>query len=195
MLMLRASAAGLSLIDVLFAMSLTMAAAGAAVPALLEVNRAVKLRAAAAFISGYLQQARLEAVTRGRPVGVRFRAESDDWRLAAVVDGNGNGIRNADIAAGVDREIDPETAFSARCPSVRIARLDGVPDVNGVAGGEAVRFGASQVAVFDADGGASSGSLYLTDGRTQLAVTVTPATGRIRVRRWNRLLEVWEQVR
>ena len=124
--MLRASAAGLSLIDVLFAMSLAMAAAGAAVPAMLELNRAVKLRAAAAFISGYLQQARLEAVTRGRPVGVRFRAdapEGNDWRLAVFVDGNGNGIRNADIDAGVDGAVDRETAFSARCPSVRIARL------------------------------------------------------------------------
>lgn len=193
--MLRASAAGLSLIDVLFAMSLTMAAAGAAVPALLEVNRAVKLRAASAFISGYLQRARLEAVTRGRPIGVRFRAEGGDWRLAVYVDGNGNGIRNADIDAGVDREIDPEAAFSVRCPSVRVARLDGVPDVNGAAGGEAVRFGASRLAVFDADGSASSGSLYLTDGRTQLAVTVTPATGRIRVRRWDPRLGVWEQMR
>ena len=193
--MLRASAAGLSLIDVLFAMSLALAAAGAAVPAMLEVNRAVKLRAAAAFISGYLQQARLEAVSRGRPVGVRFRAEDDDWRLAAFVDGNGNGIRNADIDAGVDREVDREAAFSARCPSVRIARLDGVPDVNGVPGGEAVRFGVSRIAVFDADGSASSGSLYLTDGRTQLAVTVTPATGRIRIRRWDPRLAVWEQRR
>lgn len=196
--MLRASAAGLSFIDVLFAMSLTMAAAGAAVPAMLEVNRAVRMRAAGAFISGYLQQARLEAVTRGRPVGVRFRADGpagDDWRLAAHVDGNGNGIRNADIDAGVDRGIDVETAFAARCPSVRIARLDGVPDVNGVPGGEAVRFGASRIAVFDADGSASSGSLYLTDGRTQLAVTVTPATGRIRVRRWDPRLGAWEQVR
>ncbi|HEX6324252.1 MAG TPA: GspH/FimT family pseudopilin [Vicinamibacterales bacterium] len=193
--MLRASAAGLSLIDILFAMSLTMAAAGAAVPAMLEVNRAVKMRAAAAFISGYLQRARLEAVTRGRPVGVRFRADDGDWRLAAYVDGNGNGIRNADIDAGVDVGIDEETAFAARCPSVRIARLDGVPDVNGVPGGEAVRFGASRIAVFDADGSASSGSLYLTDGRTQLAVTVTPATGRIRVRRWDSRLGVWEQAR
>lgn len=193
--MQRLSAAGLSLIEVLLALSLMLAAAGAAVPAALEVNRAMKLRAAGAFITAYLQQARLKAVTRSRPVGVRFRADEDDWRVGMYADGNGSGIRNADISAGVDAVMDAETAFAARCPSVRIARLPGVPDVNGMQGGEAVRFGASGIATFDPDGSASSGSLYLTDGRTQLAVTVTPATGRVRLRRWDRQRQVWEQMR
>lgn len=193
--MRRLSAAGLSLIEVLLALSLMLAAAGAAVPAALEVNRAMKLRAAGAFITGYLQQARLQAVTRSRPVGVRFRDDGDDWRVGMYVDGNGTGIRSADITAGIDGVMDAETAFAARCPSVRIARLPGVPDVNGSLDDDAVRFGASDIATFDADGSASSGSLYLTDGRTQLAVTVTPATGRVRLRRWDRHRQVWEQMR
>lgn len=196
--MLRLSAAGVSLIEVLLALSLMLAAAGAALPAVLEVNRAMKLRAAAAFITGYLQQARLQAVTRSRPVGVRFRADGaggDDWRVGMYADGNGTGIRSADISAGIDSVMDAETAFAARCPSVRIARLPGVPDVNGSLDDDAVRFGASDIATFDPDGSASSGSLYLTDGRSQLAVTVTPATGRVRVRRWDRQRQVWEQMR
>lgn len=193
--MLRASAAGLSLIEVLLALSLAMAAAGAAVPAALEINRALKMRAAAAFASGYLQQARLEALRRSRPVGVRFRAAADDWLVGSYADHNGNGIRSADINSGVDRVIDEETTFSARCPSVRIARLDGVPDVDGEEGGAAVRFGPSGIATFDADGSSSSGSLYITDGRTQIAVTVTAATGRIRLRRWDVRRRVWEQMR
>ena len=195
MLGLRASAAGLSLIEVLFALSLAMAAAGAAVPAMLEINRSMKLRGAASFVTGYLQQARLTAVIRSRPVGVRFTSLGADYALGSFADGNGNGIRTADIASGIDLVVDAEQLFSSRCPSVRIARLAGVPDVNGVAGGEAVRFGASGIATFDADGSASSGSLYLTDGRTQLAVTVTPATGRVRLRRWDPRLRVWTQMR
>lgn len=193
--MLRASAAGLSLVEVLFALSLAMAAAGAAVPAALEVNRAMKLRAAAAFVSGYLQHARLDALRRSRSVGVRFRSAGGDWILGSYADGNGNGIRAADIDSGIDAVVDEESAFAARCPSVRIARLEGVPDVNGVAGGGAIRFGSSDIATFDADGSSSSGSLYITDGRTQIAVTVTPATGRIRLRRWDPRLRVWEQMR
>lgn len=193
--MLRASAAGLSLIEVLFALSLAMAAAGAAVPAALEVNRAMRLRAAAAFVSGYLQHARLDALRRSRSVGVRFRSADGDWILGSYADGNGNRIRAADIASGIDTVLDEESAFAARCPSVRIARLEGVPDVNGVPGGDAIRFGASGIATFDADGSSSSGSLYITDGRTQIAVTVTPATGRIRLRRWDPRLRVWEQMR
>lgn len=193
--MLRATAAGLSLTEVLFALSLTMAAAGAAVPAAFEVVRAMRMRAAASFVAGYLQHARVEAVTRSRIVGVRFRAVGDDWMLATFVDTNGNGLRNADIAAGVDAVVDGEAALAARAPSVRIARLDGVPDVNGAAGGDAVRFGASGIAAFDRDGSASAGSLYLTDGRTQVAVTVTPATGRVRLRRWDPRLRRWDPMR
>lgn len=189
---MRAPAAGLSLIEVLFALSLTLAAAGAAVPAMLELDRALKLRAAAGFIRGYLQQARLEALNRSRPVGVRFREAQGDFRIGSYADGNGNGIRNADIEDGIDESIDAELAFATRCPSVRIARVDDVPDVNGAPGGSAVRFGASGIAAFDADGSSSSGSIYLTDGRTQLAVTVTPATGRVRLRRWNPQLRAWE---
>ena len=192
---LRASAAGLSLIEVLMALSLAMAAAGAAVPALLEINRAMKLRAASAFIAGYLQHARLSAVTRSRAVGVRFADANGDYTIGSFADGNGNGIRSADIAAGIDTVVDREQAFAARCPSVRIARQPGVPDVNGTAGGDAVRFGPSGIATFDRDGSASSGSIYLTDGRTQLAITVTPATGRVRVRRWDPRLRIWEQSR
>ena len=134
-------------------------------------------------------------MTRSRPIGVRFLGAGSDFTIGAFADGNGNGIRTADIAAGIDAVIDAEQPFAARCPSVRIARQPGVPDVNGAAGGEAVRFGASGIATFDADGSSSAGSIYLTDGRTQLAITVTAATGRIRVRRWDPRLRVWEQSR
>jgi Tfp pilus assembly protein FimT len=190
--MSRVSAAGLSLIEVLLALSLTMAAAGVGIPAMLEIDRAMRMRAAASFIAGYLQHARLDALARSKPVGVRFREADADWRIGSYVDGNGNGIRTADIASGIDGAIDQETALAARCPSVRIARLEGVPDVNGVHGGAAVRFGASDIATFDYDGSSSSGSIYLTDGRTQIAVTVTAATGRVRLRRWDRRLARWE---
>lgn len=193
--MARDSAAGLSLIETLLALSLTMAAAGVAVPAMLEINRGLRLRAAASFAAGYLQQARLEAIRRSMNVGVRFREAGDDWALAMFGDTNGNGLRTADIMSGVDAVLDAEVAFSARAPSVRIARLPGVPDVNGVQGGDAVRFGASGIASFAADGSASSGSLYLTDGRSQIAVTVTPATGRVRVRQWERSQGQWRQIR
>ena len=165
------------------------------VPAMVEINRAMKLRAASAFITGYLQHARLTAVMRSRPVGVRFAEANGDFTIGSFADGNGNGIRTADIAAGIDAVVDREQTLSARCPSVRIARQPGVPDVNGAAGGDAVRFGASGIATFDPDGNSSAGSLYLTDGRTQLAITVTAATGRVRVRRWDPRLRVWEQSR
>jgi Tfp pilus assembly protein FimT len=188
-------AAGLSLIEVLFALSLTLAAAGVAIPAMFEIDRAMKLRAAASFIAGYLHHARLEALHRSRPVGVRFEQAGADWRIGSYADGNGNGIRAADIASGIDPVVEREERFGARCPSVRIARLDGVPDVNGIPGGSAVRFGASEIATFDSDGSSSSGSLYLTDGRTQLAVTVTPATGRIRLRKWDPRLRSWQPMR
>lgn len=191
----RASAAGLSLIELLFALSLAMTAVGVAIPALLEVDRAVKLRGAAAFAGGYLQRARLEAVERSTTVGVRFRAAGDDWLIGLYVDGNGNGVRSADVTSGMDPAIDEELAFGARVSGVRLARLPTVPDVNGEPGGEAIRFGTARIASFARDGSASAGTLYLTDGRTQVAVTVTPATGRVRLRRWDARASQWRQIR
>lgn len=193
--MRRRSAIGLSLVEVLLALSLTMVGAGIAVPAMLEIKRGLRLRAATSFAAGYLQQARLEAIRRSMNVGVRFREIGGDWSLGMFGDANGNGIRSADILNGIDAALEPELAFSARAPSVRIARQTGVPDVNGAPGGEAVRFGAGGIASFDADGSASSGTLYLTDGRTQVAVTVTPATGRVRVRQWDPRSREWRQIR
>lgn len=193
--MRRAPAAGLSLIEVLFALSLTLAAAGAALPALVEINRAVRLRTAASFVAGYLQRARLEAIRRCEIVGVRFRPAGIDWLMGTYTDGNGNGLRSADIVSGIDTMLDEELAFSARAASVHLSRLPDVPDVNGAAGGEAVRFGASGIASFNPDGSSSSGSLYLTDGRTQIAMTVTPATGRVRLRKWDQRARTWSQIR
>lgn len=141
----RASVAGVSLIEVLFALSLAMTAAGVAIPALLEIDRAVKLRGAATFAASYLQRARLEAVRRSAIVGVRFRPAGGDWFLGAYADANGNGLRAADITAGIDLAIDEEVPFSARASSVRLARLAEVPDVNGEPGGDAVRFGSSRI--------------------------------------------------
>lgn len=191
----RATATGLSLIEVLFALSLAMTVAGVAVPSFLEVNRAVKRRSAAAFAAGYLQRARLEAVARSATVGVRFRDAGDDWFIGTYLDTNGNGVRTADITSGVDPPLEPETRFSAHLSGVRIARLPDVPDVNGEPGGEAVRFGSARLASFARDGSASSGTLYLTDGRTQIAVTVTAATGRVRVRHWDPRTREWRQNR
>ena len=193
--MCRVSAAGLSLIEVLLALSLTLTAAGAAVPAMLEISRAIRLRSASSFIAGYLQQARLEALRRSALVGVRFRAVGSEWLMGKYLDANGNGVRNADILSGVDFVLDEELAFSARAASVRIERLAGVPDVNGASGGDPVRFGASGIASFDADGSSSSGSLYLTDGRAQIALTLTAATGRIRLRQWDHRRRQWLQIR
>ncbi|MDQ3070064.1 MAG: GspH/FimT family pseudopilin [Acidobacteriota bacterium] len=190
-----ASAGGLSVLEVLFALSLTLAAAGAAVPAMLEIDRALRLRSSSAFIAGYLQRARLDAITRSAAIGVRFRAAGADWLIGSYADGNGNGIRNAEIASGLDAVIDPELAFSARCPSVRVARLREVPDVNGASGSDAVRLGSSDIATFDPDGTSTSGTVYLTDGRTQIAVTLTAATGRVRVRRWDPRMGVWQRMR
>lgn len=191
----RAPAAGLSLLEALFALSLAMTVAGIAVPSFLEINRAVRFRSAASFAAGFLQRARMEAIARSATVGVRFREIQDDWLVGLYLDANGTGLRSADIVAGVDPPLEAEVAFGAHVPGVRVGRVTGVLDVNGEPGGDAVRFGNAGIASFSRDGSASSGTLYLTDGRSQIAVTVTAATGRVRVRQWDPQSREWRQIR
>ena len=50
-------------------------------------------------------RARAYAISRGRHVGLKFRRNGDRYEWALYGDGNGNGVRTAEIASGVDRSL------------------------------------------------------------------------------------------
>jgi len=65
--------------------------------------KAFRARAAARYLAQRIADARLSAIRRSASHGLRFEPASPDYRVSLVADGNGNGLRTAEIQRGIDR--------------------------------------------------------------------------------------------
>jgi len=131
--------------------------------------------------------ARMLAVKRSASVALRFEADRGGYAVAEYLDGNGNGVRSAEIAAGIDTQLAPAQLLHDQFPSIVFGLLAGIPDMDGArstAEGDGVRIGSSRILTLGPDGTATSGTLYLHGRRGQYAVRVLGATGRTRVLRF-----------
>jgi prepilin-type N-terminal cleavage/methylation domain-containing protein len=186
--------AGLTLLELLFVLSLSVILSAMAIPELLGGLDEMRTAAAARYVSGRLAEARMEAVKRSRRVGYRFQPFADDYRFTPFADGNGNGVRTADIAKGIDRPIGTGDSLSEKFGHVRFGLLPGVPLIDGsAAGGDPIRLGNSDILTFNPNGSTSSGSLYLCGRRhAQYAVQIFGVTGRTRVFKYVRGVNRWK---
>ncbi|MGH9371292.1 MAG: pilus assembly FimT family protein [Vicinamibacterales bacterium] len=143
---------------------------------------------AARYLEGRIMDARMHAVSRSARVALRFEPSTDDYQIAEYLDGNGNGVRTAEISAGVDSPRAPRQFLRDSFSGVAFGLQPGVPDVDGSrAGGgvDGVRMGTSRLLTLAPDGTSSSGTLYVRGRRGQYAVRVLGATGRTRVLRFD----------
>ena len=173
---------GMTLVEVLIACALAVglaAAAGAAAPGAIDRARA---RQAAAFLSSQLEWARAEALGRGRAVGVVFGPDAEGTPVSVHVDGNGNGLRAAEVARGTDAAVSQPRRLDQLFPGVRIGE--------GTSTG--VRLGGGRLLTFSPVGTATPGSIVLTgrDG-SRYAVRVSGGTARIRTQRFNAVTGIW----
>ena len=67
-----------------------------------EARRRAELQSAADEVRSILLLARLRAAERNRDVGIRFVQVEGAWHHVFYDDGNGDGVRRADIAKGID---------------------------------------------------------------------------------------------
>jgi type II secretory pathway pseudopilin PulG len=159
--------------------------AGIAVPQVLAAVTRARTAAAARYVASRMAVARSRAVMHGTSVALRFEGTTPDVTFQMFADGNFNGVRTADIAAGIDRSLDARIRLRDLYPGVDIATT---PDI----GEDPVAFGASDLASFSPLGSASPGSIYVRgrDG-AQFAVRVLGATGRARVERYVPYTKSW----
>jgi Tfp pilus assembly protein FimT len=143
--------------------------------------------AAARYLAQQCGIARFHAAGQGRYVAVRFTRAGNDYVAQMFVDGNRNGVRTADIAAGIDVPLRPGVTLSADFSGTRIA-LDPALGL----GVDPIGLGGSTLLSFSPVGTATGGTVYVLgrDG-TQLAVRVLGATGRTRVLRYQRASRTW----
>ena len=120
---LRANA-GYSLVECLFAVTLIAIIAAASVPPLASALERSRAQAAARFVHARMMLARTRAAARGAVVALRFAGTPEAAVLTTFIDRNRNGIRAADIAAGIDTAEAP--AHRACNPSFAAWRLEPV---------------------------------------------------------------------
>ena len=174
---------GFTVIELLFAIALGIVLTVLALPIGADALDDMRARAAARYVSGRIATARLGAINRSRAVGLRFLASSPDYEFSTYIDGNGNGLRTADILAGVDTSLGPARQLGSDFRGIHFGLAIGLPDIDGLrnAAADGVRIGTARILTVNPDGTATSGTLYVQGSRAQYAVRVLGATGRTRV--------------
>jgi len=168
----------------------------AAVPAFLNYQRNSALRVAAAEIRSMFHLARSRAIARHRHSGLKFSASGKQWRYVLCDDGDGDGLRNDDLARGIDRcsgeprVVVRESRFAAiGLPSDSIVDPDGdpLPPTR-----PPVQFNASTICSFSPLGQSTPGTIYLTNRNNEVyAVRVLGTSAKIRVLRYDRGTRKW----
>jgi prepilin-type N-terminal cleavage/methylation domain-containing protein len=151
-----------------------------------SVPMQMRFRGALIELDADLRWARGEAATRQRNVAVRFTRINGEWGYAIYRDGNGNGVYNDEIAAGIDRLIRPWKKLSG---SGRIALPPfAIPDPTGNSSlspaASPVRWNRSRLCSFSPFGDSTPGSVIVTSGAEIGAVIVSGESGTIRVMRY-----------
>ncbi|HVT04369.1 MAG TPA: GspH/FimT family pseudopilin [Thermoanaerobaculia bacterium] len=178
---------GFSLIELLIVVAIIGIMVSVATPNLMAIRRGREVRLGASELRNVLQFARSQAVVRGLEIGVKFVPRDGRWTYGLYQDGDGDGIRNADITSGVDRRIVAPPSVPEKLsvafiglPAVSIYVPDS-SDVLDPAEGP-IRFGGSFICSFSPLGSGTPGSIYITDGlKAAAAVRVLGSSGRIRI--------------
>lgn len=189
--------AGFSLLEVLASVAILAILASVSVPLLADTVARERLHAAGLETTLLFRGLRQRAVAERVSFGLRFTPTAGSWRYSLYRDGNGNGIRTADIVAGRDPLVEGPTTADALHEGIRFGLPGGAipqipPGTGAIANpGDPVKFGASDIVSFSPSGSVSSGTLYLTDGRRALGVVAYGPTGRIRVFTYDPATGVW----
>jgi hypothetical protein len=168
-----------------------------AVPGTLSLWESVAIRNAVHETTVAFYLARSYAISRARNVGLKFRKNGDRYEWALYSDGNGNGVRTAEIASGVDGFLGITYPWSRN--DVRPAIMTGirVPDP-GTPGryldriDDPIRFNNSDICSFTPLGDATPGSVYLWNAHDRMAVVrVFGGTAKIRTLYYRRGARGW----
>ncbi len=186
---------GNALIEILICLVVAGIMVGVSIPHLTRIAAKGKIRSATRCIAAIYRQARWEAVTKGKYVGIEFRKENDIYVFRKFEDGNGNGIRRADIASGTDILIEGPQQLKNRYGKIDFSILQGmlirsIPPGSGYIENvdDPIKLGRSDIASFSPRGDSSSGTVYISDERhTMMAVVLFGPTARVRV--WEYVFE------
>jgi type II secretory pathway pseudopilin PulG len=190
------SANGFTAVELLFATGLMAVLTAAAAPQLLAGLDEWRTRGAVRYLSARLYHARMEAARRNTDTAVRFVRAGSSYEYFTLVDGNRNGVRTADVQAGIDRIVHPGERLADKFSGVEFGALPGLPPVepSGTApGSDPIRLGTSDMVIFTALGSSAPGSLYVRGrGSIQYVLRIFAETGKIRILKFYSGSQEWK---
>jgi prepilin-type N-terminal cleavage/methylation domain-containing protein len=194
-----AASKGYTLAELLAVLAIVAMAVAVVLPAAATLRDGGRAAAGARAMATILSAQRWKSVTTHRIRGLQFRRVGSNWSWREVADGNGNGLRSVEIAGGIDPVLTMDDALEHRVPDARLGFPPGgtypeaPPGTETLGpGDDPVRFGRSDLVSFSPLGSASSGTIYVTDGRNALfAIVQFGPTSRLRVWRYRPLERRW----
>lgn len=168
-----------------------------AAPGTLSLRESVSIRNAVHETTVAFYLARTYAISRSCNVGLKFRKNGERYEWALYADGNGNGVRTAEIAAGVDRFLGIAYPWSRNDVLPAIMTGIRVPDPGSPGHyldriDDPIRFNNSDICAFTPVGDATPGSVYLWDEHDRMAVVrVYGGTAKIRTLYYRRGARGW----
>jgi len=187
--------AGFSLLELVFVVGLITTTVVAIVPSVASAVDTYRTVGAVRYVAARLQRTRMDAVTRGVNAAIRFTATGTAVSFGVYADGNGDGVRSADIDRGIDRLLIGPERVGEHFAGVEFGTLPGLPGVEGSAppGTDPIRIGSARMASFTPVGTSTSGSLYiLGPHRAQFVVRLYGETGKTRILKFNARANTWE---
>jgi len=194
-----ASASGFQLIELIVVLAITALLAAISIPPLLNASANLRVTLAAYEMVGVLRAARSFAVLRSANVAVKFRKVERRVTFSLYRDGDGDGVLNRDIDAGIDPQVAPPrplvyfgSGVNFGFPPGTAPRDPGDPDARLDRLDDPLRFGDSDLASFTPLGASTPGSAYISDGVRHLAaVRVFGRTAKVRVLTYDYDKERW----
>ena len=138
----------------------------------------------------------MEAVTRSANVAMQFVETTTGYAYGMYVDGNGDGVRTADIKKAIDRRLGAMERLPDNFAGVDFGLLPSLPPVepgSPAPGTDPIKLGASNLLSYSATGTSSSGSVYIR-GRSgaQYVIRVLGDTGRTRILKFDARSGQWK---
>lgn len=195
---LFAPARGHSMVEAMTVLVLIACTALLAIPRLGEARRVAALRSLAQQLSGLLHRCRAEAVLHHQNTALVFE-RAPHWLCYVALDGDGDGVRRDDLAAGRDRVLSRPLRLEVGGSAPGFLPSQPIPDPSGSGwlGGnldDPVRAGRGDMISFSPVGTATPASVFLTDHRSQMRVVrVFGATGRARSMIWKPGWPEWRE--
>jgi prepilin-type N-terminal cleavage/methylation domain-containing protein len=187
---------GFTLIELALVVLIMTVVFAVSLPHVRACSQTAYVEAAGRAFEGEFRKAYSMAVRGQVQTAIVFEPQADPPTYSIYADRNHNGVRRADVRAGIDVRVAGPLPLTAGLPDVRVGINPGVPAIPPAGGtldpSDPIRFGNSNILSFSPLGTATPGTFYLAGRHLQAAVRVVAGTARVRLfvcrgRRWKEL--------